>query len=334
MYNINKIKNNRFTYKIIMESFNIDSYTELKEAVDMMIENNEIKPIKSKGWTSFLPRVYCEYKKVSEKKDYTELKDEIVKLNAGLNLSRYLNNPEVYEEYRKEIIKLSDFLWNKKECIINEVSVKERSFQIWGDEKFLESKEGKSICSFNKLDNEKLNYYYAPEPFFCTELKKSKKSTALIIENKDTWYSIGKALNKSDSKLFYNTEINLLIYGEGNKVTRKNAVTEFLNAITDSIHKVYYAGDIDIAGVNMLYGSINCNEIKIEPFMPLYRSMISVADVNKMNRTEDNRDTSYNMKFLEEFNDEEKIVIKEILDNNKRIPQEILNYQDYINVAR
>lgn len=334
MYNINKIKNNRFTYKTIMESFNIDSYTELKDAVDMMIENNEIKPIKSKGWTSFLPRIYCEYKKVSEKRDYTELKDEIVKLNTGLSISRYLNNPEAYEEYREKIIKLSDFLWNKKESLINEMSVKERSFQIWGDEKFLESKEGKSICSFNKLDSEKLNYYYAPEPFFCTELKKSKNSTALIIENKDTWYSIGKALNKSICKLFYDTEINLLIYGEGNKVTRKNAVTEFLNAITDSIYKVYYAGDIDIAGVNMLYGCINCNEIIIEPFMPLYRNMISLADINKMNRTEDNRDTSYNMKFLDEFNDEEKIIVKEILDNNKRIPQEILNYQDYINFAR
>ncbi|MGB4438023.1 MAG: hypothetical protein WBJ13_02110 [Sedimentibacter sp.] len=78
MYNLNKIKNKRFTYKTIMDSFNIDSYTDLKEAIDAMIEKNEIIPIKSKGMTSFSPRVYCEYKKAEIKKDYTDLKNEII----------------------------------------------------------------------------------------------------------------------------------------------------------------------------------------------------------------------------------------------------------------
>lgn len=78
------------------------------------------------------------------------------------------------------------------------MSVKERSFEIWGDEKFLESKGGKSILTFNMIDNEYLNFYYAPEPFFCIEIKKKKKdSVLLIIENKDTWYSVGRALNSS-----------------------------------------------------------------------------------------------------------------------------------------
>jgi len=331
MYNLNKIKSKRFTYKTIMDSFNIDSYSDLKEAIDEMIGKNEIKPIKSKGMTSFSPRVYCEYKKTEEKKDYMDLKNDIVKLHPSLNISRYLNNPKAYEELQEQILKLSDFLWNKKENLNTEMSVKERSYEIWGDEKFLESKEGKSICSFNKLDNEMLNYYHAPEPFFCTEIKKkNKNATALIIENKDTWYSIGKALNKSENKLFYGIEIALLIYGEGNKATRKNAVTDFINAISDSIGKVYYAGDIDIAGVNMMYECIKNNAVKIEPFIPLYKSMISIADVNKMNKTDDNRGTGYNKEFLMEVNQYEQVIVREILDNNKRIPQEILNYQDYI----
>lgn len=331
MYNLNKIKTKRFTYKEIMECFNIDSYTELKDAVEEMIGKNEIKPIKSKGMTSFLPRVYCEYKKIDEKKDYAYLKDEIVLLHPNLNISRYLNNPAIYEEFQEQILKLSEFLWNKKESLTRQMSVKERSFEIWGDEKFLESKDGKSICSFNKLDNIKLNYYYAPEPFFCTELKKKNNgATILIIENKDTWYSIGKALNNSENKLFYGTEINLLIYGEGNKATRNNAVTDFISAISDSIFKVYYAGDIDIAGVNMMYDCIKNNEVQIEPFLPLYRNMINAADVNKMNKTEDNRGTGYYAEFLSEFNQREQNVVKEILNNRKRIPQEILNYQDYI----
>jgi hypothetical protein len=314
-----------------MDSFNIVSYEELKKAVDEMIENNVIKPIKSKGMTSFFPKVYCEYKKVVEKRDYTELKNEIIKLNPKLNISRYLNNPELYEELQNQILKLSNFLWSKKECLNNEMSVKERSFEIWGDEKFLESKEGKSVLNFNKIDMEYLNFYYAPEPFFCLEIKKKKiDSSILIIENKDTWYSIGKALNLSENKKLFDTEINFLIYGEGNKATRKNALTDFINVICDLPSQIYYVGDIDIAGVNMLYSCINNNEAGIKPFMPMYKSMVSVANVNIMNKTDDNRGTEYNKEFLSLFNENEKVKVLEILDNNKRIPQEILNYQDYI----
>jgi len=335
MYNINKIKNNRFTYITIMDSFNIVSYEELKIAVDEMIEKNIIKPIKSKGMTSFFPKVYSEYRKVVEKRVYTELKNEIIKLNPRLNISRYLNNPELYEELQEQILKLSNFLWNKKENLNNEMSVKERSFEIWGDEKFLESKEGKSILAFNKIDTEYLNFYYAPEPFFCLEIKKKKRIPCiLIIENKDTWYSIGKALNLSENKKLFNIEINFLIYGEGNKATRRNALTDFINVIADLTSQIYYVGDIDIAGVNMLYSCINNNEIDIKPFMPLYKCMVNVADVNKMNKTDDNRGTDYNKEFLSEFNENDNVKVMEILDNNKRIPQEILNYQDYIKAVQ
>ncbi|MDW5298527.1 MAG: DUF2220 family protein [Sedimentibacter sp.] len=335
MHNVNKIKTNRFTYEAIMDSFNIVSYDELKIVVDEMIENNKIKPIKSKGMTSFFPKIYCEYRKVTEKKDYTELKNEILKLNPRLNISRYLNNPELYEELREQILKLSNFLWNKKESLNNEMSVKERSFEIWGDEKFLESKEGKSILTFNKFDNEYLNFYYAPEPFFCTEIKKKNKdANVLVIENKDTWYSIGKALNSSEKKLLYNIEINYLIYGEGNKVTRKNALTDFINVISDSPRNIYYAGDIDVAGINMLYNCDSNNECTIVPFMPLYKNMVLTVEVDKMNKTDDNRGKDYNKEFLAEFNESEKMMVREILDSNKRIPQEILSYQDYINAVQ
>lgn len=335
MYNTNKIKNNSFAYDEIMDSFNIVSYDELKIAVDEMIENNKIKPIKSKGMTSFYPRVYCEYRKVVEKRDYTELKNEIQKLNPRLNVQRYLNSPEQYEEHQEQILKLSNFLWNNKESLNREMSVKERSFEIWGNEKFIESKEGKSILAFNNIDKQYFNFYYAPEPFFCTEIKKKNKdAVVIVIENKDTWYSIGKALNLSENKMLYNIEINYLIYGEGNKATRKNALTDFINIITERPNNIYYAGDIDVAGVNMLYNCVSNNECTIKPFMPLYKNMVLTAEVNKMNKTDDNRGTDYNKEFLEEFNESEKIKVTEILDSNKRIPQEILNYQDYINAVQ
>ena len=80
----------------------------------------------------------------------------------------------------------------------------------------------------------------------------------------------------------------------------------------------------------MLYDCINKKELDIKPFMPMYKNMVNITDANKMNITDDNRAMDYNKEFLSGFNDDEKAIVREVLDSNKRIPQEILNYQDYL----
>ena len=338
MHNINQIKSKRFTYLDVMQTLHIQEYTQLKSILDEWISQSKITPIKKHGMTSFVPRIYAEYKKIDEKIDYTEYEKEIKTLHPELAISRYLQNPKQYAENAEAISKVSDYLWTHPEALLRPMSIKERSYDIWKDEKFLERKEGRQICSWNQLDSQFLNYFYAPESFFCIDLhecSEKEQMTALVIENKDTWYSLGKALKKSIEKTLCGIKINILIYGEGNKVTKHNSIYEFMEDLTTQEYQVLYVGDIDVAGIHMLYGCILGNkECSVKPFISLYQRMLVDAKFIDLKATDDNRGLKYEQTFLEYFTQDESVLVKQVLDNNKRIPQEILNYSDYLEMVK
>jgi len=331
MQDINKISSRRFTYQDVMSALSIKEYTELESVINEWIENEKIVPIKKSGKTSFIPCVYNEYKKMERIIDYSEYEKEIRTLHPDLAISRYLINPQKFRDNRKEILALSTYMWKDSNAFTRSMSVKERSYDIWKNEKFLESKSGNQICSWNHLGSKYLNYFYAPEPFFMIDLhENSEILTVLVIENKDTWYSLGKALKQSEKKTICNVKIDILIYGEGNKVTKQDAIEEFMEDFTTHPYSILYVGDIDVAGVNMLY---NCraknSRVEVEPFVDLYKRMIAAAEPDKLKVTDDNRGLIYDESFLEYFSIEERSLIETVLKTNKRIPQEVLNYSNY-----
>lgn len=160
----------------------------------------------------------------------------------------------------------------------------------------------------------------------------NSKINVLIVENKDPWYSIGKAIKLLDKHKLFNTEISILVYGEGRKATKRNRISDFLREIISQDFNVLYIGDIDIEGVRLLYECIEKNEVQIEPFTPLYKQMIKSAVLSDLKKTDDNRHRAYPEEFLQLFESNEQAVVTEVLKMNKRIPQEILNYQDYLNL--
>jgi hypothetical protein len=332
MSELNHIKNKKIHYSEIMNVYHIDNYDALRYKISELIEQGKILPIKKSGMTSFRPSVYQEYKTLQVKEDYSYLHNEILTLHPQLALGKYLDNPKSYHEFQKEILAFSNYLWSRKEELESEMSVKERSYAIWGDEKFLEGKAGRQICSYNGFSYKRLNCFYAPESFFNIDLHHDTDNlTVLMLENKDTWYSIGRLLRTSkENELFHGNLLNLLIYGEGNKATRKHAIDEFMQDFTDKSYQIYYTGDIDVAGIEMLYQCMEANpKSDIKPYLPLYQAMLKKADVNNLLQSEDNRGLIYRREFLTNFLKSEQELLKIILDQNKRIPQEILNFQDY-----
>ena len=159
MPDINKIKSKFFTYLDVMKAFHISDYVELKAIIEEWIAEDKIIPVKKRGMTSFIPRIYSEYKKVTKKEDYKEYEKEIRKLHPDMDITRYLKNPKQFIENKEKIIKLSEYLWNNRETLSYNMSVKERSYDIWRNEKFLESAAGKQICSWNHLNNDYLNCF-------------------------------------------------------------------------------------------------------------------------------------------------------------------------------
>ncbi len=121
----------------------------------------------------------------------------------------------------------------------------ERAYQIWNDEKILDNSLCKSMIKWNELEK-MLNYYLTPEPFFDYLHTKKEKMTMLIIENKDTWYTMRKIMNEQKGECYLGSqEIDGLIYGEGNKITKPQALEEYEEKILQRKCQFLYWGDLD-----------------------------------------------------------------------------------------
>jgi hypothetical protein len=119
---------------------------------------------------------------------------------------------------------LDSWLKENQELLKTPVSINERSFQIFHQEKALrENKDLAAVLNFNIRYSGILNYYETPEPFFTHNIKPYDEKTTvniLISENKDTWYTLRKIMNAS-SKYAFGIRFHILMYGEGKKINRK-----------------------------------------------------------------------------------------------------------------
>ena len=316
------------------EIIRIKDYEQFAETIKELTNKNIIKPIKTKNNTNGkLPSLYLKYRIIKDKEQDDEIENEIKHLSPELKIEKYLNNKETYRIHRTELKQLDYFFKNKKEKLNIKISKNERAYQIWGYEKMIDSDIGKAIINFNNL-REKLNYYLTPEPFFDYILEYNDDMTILIIENKDTWYTLRKiAKDKKLKQLkIFGENINGLIYGEGNKITKPQSIEIYVKEILGRQAKVIYWGDLDFSGIDMFERVIKENSnIEIKLFNEIYEKMLQLSDDKKLHeiRKEQNKNIDIRQ-FLINFKDisiQEKI--ENVLNANKYIPQEIINYEEF-----
>lgn len=82
--------------------------------------------------------MYNRYRIIKEQDDPTVFVEEIRLLNPALNIEGYLSRPEAYQKHREVVLDLSHYLWHHRELLKEPMSCQERSFSIWGQEKFPE----------------------------------------------------------------------------------------------------------------------------------------------------------------------------------------------------
>lgn len=206
------------------------------------------------------------------------------------------------------------------------LSINERSLQIFGNEKFLASPECKKILNKYKVPFHLLNAYETPEPFIYY-LNRSNSKDVLIIENKDTWYSMRKVMIEEGLLCGFN--FKALIYGEGRKIQSSFAYvnSDDMRELED-VNQFYYFGDIDSSGIDILYKlQIGYPEHSILPFEPGYEYLFKHR---KLGRTKDLiTPISITYKELSTLNFLGPTAIDELYylcNHDYIIPQEILNY--------
>ncbi|MCP4116291.1 MAG: hypothetical protein GY737_12965 [Desulfobacteraceae bacterium] len=178
------------------------------------------------------------------------------------------------EDYRKAAA-VNDYLIQKS-TDQPKVPVRERSLQIFGDEKFLDSCSKKDLFS-GRISLEDLDCFYYPEPLafhpLSMDLGEIKGKPLLVVENSNTYRSCWQA--NAITKTFA-----AVVYGKGYKAAAKSMEEDGLLSIETQLEScgIWYFGDLDPDGLE-IPKIINKNREKLGlssllAGIPLYKALM------------------------------------------------------------
>lgn len=335
MKNLRNLNKKRIGINEIQQYLELENYIELVNVVTSLIDKELLLPIKSSKLNGKNPALYNRYCIVDVKQDNSMYIQELsYGINILLDKTYYMKNIDRYKEDRNYIFLLSRFLDDQTDLLNTQVSANERSFQIWEREKFLNREGGKRILKNLNLSEEFLNFYDTTEPLPYYSYSKISPQKILIIENKDTFYSMRKHLIKGNNTIF-NEKICTLIYGGGKNIykTFKDFDICVEPYLLDENNEILYLGDLDYEGIIIYEGlyQIFKGRFNIKPFARGYEFMLDkfIKEDISLPNTKEGQNRNIREVFLKEFTQEYRDIIMKVLTSNKYIPQEILNIGDF-----
>ena len=326
----------RISLEELLKDYSKEAYSRQYAYVMDLIAKGELKPVKSAGTNGRKPALCLSYW-LPEKEDASkeELEEELkFKFVPLLSIDYYLSHLKEYKKDRPWVLMLNQYLMSQRDCLERPESVNERSFEIWNREKFLTREQGAKILKRCGLCREILNIYDTAEPvaYYCHT--RQVPQNMLILENKDTFFSMRRFMLEGNSTMF-GMEIGTLIYGGGKRIVKSFqdfdiSVEPYMRAEENHI---YYFGDLDYEGIG-IYESLNqqCRENR-KPLVltAAYEKMLDKAKyVLGLPETKEQQNRNLSGTFFSFFTKETVKQMQEILKKNQYIPQEILNSQDFL----
>ena len=345
MEKIQQYEKNKITLSELREFYQISEYGDLVKLVERLIETKQIEPIRNSKLNGKTPALFNGYRILRPVEDYTVEKEELMLLSSHLNIDYYMKHLDTYRKDRKYVWLLDEYIKNNGAMPDEPVSGNERSFEIFGREKFIGKEGGQRILKNLGVSQEQLNLYETTEPLAYYTNHKKQPQKLLIIENKDTFYSMRRHLIEKNSTIL-GEEIGTLIYGGGKAIYRSFedfalCVEPYMN---DPANTYLYYGDLDYEGI-LIYEKLQelvGSEKKIQPFVPAYEMML-VKGGRLSNRLDGEKiSLRYQLPemkagqnqncgdlFFGYFSETVQNVMKELLKENRYLPQEILQEKDF-----
>lgn len=319
----------------LQQIFRESDYNLFHTEVEKLVESGVLSPVKSSKTNGRLPPLFNKYRIIKPQEDNTGYLESVRRLNPVLNISGYLQRPELYKKHLEMVEGISRYLWFAQDLLKMPMSRKERSFSVWGREKLLDEHMAlvKEVLKFNRLDENFLNYYDTPEPFFEYRHDRGELTTVLVIENKDTWFTFRKLMQETGKNSIEGTVVNVLLYGEGNKITKRGALEEYsatmLGGQGGRAARFLYFGDLDWEGIRLFFRTREANpSLELKPFSYLYRLMLELAETVELPKSLDQRGVIGPLpEFLSLLGLAKEESLRALLAEGKYIPQEIVNYQ-------
>lgn len=310
------------------------AYNEQYAYISSLLDAKKIKPVLAAGKNGKKPPLYLAYWEQEEPKDYSAFKHELLyNIDPRIDISYYQQNLAAYTVEREDVLQLNDFLKARAKLLATQVSYNERSFQIWAREKFLLKGAGKKILKHCGIELGDLNCYSTAEPFAYFSLTREVPQKLLIIENKDTFFSLRKALLAGKEQLF-GEKISTLIYGAGKRVI--SSFQEFATSaepyMLHEANELLYFGDLDYEGIGIYENLAEsfAEQGKIKPLKAAYLAMLGKSNFYKqlpVTKQEQNRQLKGS--FFAYFTTEEQEQMNKILQQDLYLPQEILTINDF-----
>ena len=281
--------------------------------------------------------IYLKYKINFAEETFDGELAEISALHPHLQYGGVLQNkPSEYRKYREALRKLDHYLFtHSSDCI--PVSRKERSFEIFNEEKFLDDKTFCKLLEKLNLNPETLFFYDTPEYCFNDFIPEKKtEMTLLICENKDIWFNIRRRMFEDHASEILGTHIDGVVFGSGNEVSQKNALTSYTRFLGDTKVSYLYWGDIDRAGLNIFLSLLKNNpDLDIRLFVPAYEEMLRFAPDFNIPDSDDKREIIGDYSGIYSvISNGYKEQLQESILQNKRIPQEIITYANLLDIMR
>lgn len=317
----------------INDFYNFDDYKTLYTTVTQLIATNILKPFKSSKSNGKTPALPVLYRVVFEKEDDQELINEIkYTLTSKFDTNYYFRHLDKYREDRAYILLLNSYIL--KEDYNKYMSINEKSFDIWGKEKFLANDGGKKILKNLNYDIKNLNFYQTSEPLSYYSHSKTVPQNIVIVENKDTFFSMRKFLLNGNESIC-DLKIGTLIYGGGKNIIKSFSDFEISveDYVSDINNSLYYFGDIDYEGILICEALMRIfrNQYIIKPFKDAYIKMLQKYEYYNIDLpiTKEGQKRNITNIFFDEFDDYFKQSVLRFLSKEQYIPQEILNIGDF-----
>jgi hypothetical protein len=305
----------------------------LSAGITELVTEGYLEPLKSSKMSynqPFIPTSYWLSKSVSTHAGWD--RSSVLRAQDLLDLHYYLIRPETQtQEVWSRIERISNFLrtMNDREII----TIEERSLELFGQEKWLSESEGKQFLTRLKLTLDSLKCVNAREPFIYYVKPKVPVRVILIVENKSFFHS-AKRLMKRDM-LICGLSPDMLIYGEGWKIDSSLLFLEELN-IDPLQAALLYVGDMDKAGWD-IYGKLKVSypDLNLRLALPIYEQMMKLTEESYTYKLPQicNPDHLHNVVQELSSNLELKAFTERLLEEDLRVPQEILNYEVMVRLA-
>lgn len=315
------LSNYKKTYINLDELINLfnnnTDYFVLAEIIKEIEKDGGIEPVKKSGYNNRAIPLSYKYrvnKQFFRQNFYNKLHKKQYEINSRISLEDYYSLNEVtYDKDETYIDLVSKYLDNNSDTKTKKY-IPELSFEIVGDEKWIQEKGGETVLKRLHIWNELLfNEQIEPLSFAINPNKLSQeKHYHLIIENKTPFLYLINHINKSK----YTT----IIYGKGWQIISN--IHLLLKQINCSGQHIYeYFGDLDHEGLSIFYSL--SNKIEVKPAIHFYEEMMKYKSVNGKYNQRINEDAVD--KFTTYFTEEQQNFIMKILSKKTYYPQEILN---------